>query len=194
MALVECSVGGIEFTGVNWIDGDNFCSPNCFNLRRQTPLLIPSSPLEERECYFCGGEFSPRHESVKYCSDECAATSTRRLGSPDGYIYEKLVRNMRTRLSGALKRNPKSDRTMTLIGCTVEELRAWLQRQWKRGMTWDNLGSWHIDHVIPCYYFDLSNPYQQRTCFHFHNLQPLWARENLQKHITIKTPQLWLPL
>jgi hypothetical protein len=40
---------------------------------------------------------------------------------------------------------------------------------------------WHIDHIVPCESFDLTDPAQQGQCFHFSNLQPLWARENLRK-------------
>lgn len=50
-------------------------------------------------------------------------------------------------------------------------------------MTWENHGmrGWHIDHKRPCSSFDLSDPAQQCACFHFSNLQPLWATENLRK-------------
>jgi hypothetical protein len=52
-------------------------------------------------------------------------------------------------------------------------------------MSWDNYGfrGWHIDHKKPCALFDLSLPEQQRECFHFSNLQPLWAADNLAKGV-----------
>lgn len=51
-------------------------------------------------------------------------------------------------------------------------------------MSWDNYGltGWHIDHIIPCYNFDLTNPVEQALCFHYSNLQPLWAEKNLSKN------------
>jgi hypothetical protein len=57
-------------------------------------------------------------------------------------------------------------------------------------MTFDNFGKWHIDHIIPCASFDLTKPEQQRQCFHYTNLQPLWAFENLSKgsKINLTTP------
>jgi len=48
-------------------------------------------------------------------------------------------------------------------------------------MTWDNYGEWHIDHETPCAAFDLTDPVQQSNCFHYSNLQPLWAEENRRK-------------
>lgn len=48
-------------------------------------------------------------------------------------------------------------------------------------MTWDNLGEWQIDHRKPCVSFDLTDPEQQRACFHYSNLQPLWEADNKAK-------------
>ena len=51
-------------------------------------------------------------------------------------------------------------------------------------MTWDNYEyyGWHIDHIIPCSSFDLTDPEQQRLCCHYTTLQPLWWHENLAKN------------
>ena len=53
--------------------------------------------------------------------------------------------------------------------------------QFEPGMTWDNYGEWQIDHIIPCSYFDLTKEENQRICFNYRNLQPLWASENNKK-------------
>ena len=72
---------------------------------------------------------------------------------------------------------------MELLGVSMNEVRAYLELQFKSGMTWENYGykGWHIDHIIPCASFDLTDPEQQRRCFHYTNLQPLWWHENLAK-------------
>jgi hypothetical protein len=48
-------------------------------------------------------------------------------------------------------------------------------------MSWSNYGKWHVDHIKSCASFDLSKEDEQRKCFHYTNLQPLWAEENLSK-------------
>jgi len=57
----------------------------------------------------------------------------------------------------------------------------YIQSKFKSGMTMENQGKWHIDHIIPCASFDLRCPVQQLACFHYSNLQPLWAEDNLKK-------------
>lgn len=94
----------------------------------------------------------------------------------------RLVVSLRNRLNLALRGRIKSDRTFKLLGCTLLELRAHLEKQFRPGMFWENYGPvWHADHVRPCASFDLSDPEQQKQCFHYSNLQPLFAEENLRK-------------
>lgn len=91
---------------------------------------------------------------------------------------------LRTRLHGALKASgvKKSQSTFALLGCPRVWLEVHLESLFKPGMTWGNYGPvWHIDHVKPCAVFDLTDLEQQRICFHWTNLQPLFAKENLQK-------------
>jgi hypothetical protein len=93
-----------------------------------------------------------------------------------------LRKRLRGRLQKALKGIIKSKRTMDLLGVPhLDFLKAWLQSQFKEGMTWENRHLWHIDHIIPCSSFDLTKPEEQAKCFHYTNLQPLWASENLSK-------------
>lgn len=92
---------------------------------------------------------------------------------------------LRARMLQALRRDAagKATNTLGLLGCTIPELRAHLETQFTPGMTWANRGlkGWHIDHIRPCASFDLTNPAEQRACFHYTNLQPLWAEENRVK-------------
>ena len=87
------------------------------------------------------------------------------------------------RLNHALRGELKADNTMNLVGCSGEFLKQYLENQFKPGMTWQNhtVTGWHIDHIMPCSNFDLSKPEQQKKCFHYTNLQPLWYDENIRK-------------
>jgi hypothetical protein len=85
------------------------------------------------------------------------------------------------RIWDAIKNNYKSNFTVELLGCSIEFLKKHLEKQFKKGMNWKNYGKWHVDHIRPCASFDLSKPSQQRKCFNYTNLQPLWAKENLSK-------------
>jgi hypothetical protein len=98
-------------------------------------------------------------------------------------INFKLAANIRSRIRNAIKLLYRNQHSIDILGCTVEYARGHLEKQFKEGMTWENHGlyGWHIDHIIPCASFDLTDPEQQKKCFHYTNLQPLWAKENMSK-------------
>ena len=98
-------------------------------------------------------------------------------------INYRILGCLRARLRIALKNNSKFTNTKKLIGCNVEHLKKHLQSKFTKGMSWNNYGvyGWHIDHIKPCILFDLSKTEQQQECFHYTNLQPLWAEDNLKK-------------
>ncbi len=90
---------------------------------------------------------------------------------------------LKTRLYIALKRQNviKNDKVLNYLGCSIKFLRNYLEKKFKPKMTWKNYGKWHIDHIKPCASFDLSRPKEQAQCFHYSNLQPLWAIDNFKK-------------
>lgn len=94
--------------------------------------------------------------------------------------YNILIR-LRGRLYKAIRGLDKSATTKTLLGCSPQELIEYLELKFTDGMSWDRLSEIHIDHIIPCASFDLIDPEQQRQCFHYTNLQPLWAEDNFKK-------------
>ena len=98
-----------------------------------------------------------------------------------------LLRNrLQTRLHHFLGKAGKSKALSfaEYVGCSAEDLAKHLEGKFSDGMSWDNRGEWHIDHIRPCASFDLTDPAQQRECFHYSNLQPLWAADNLRKSDT----------
>lgn len=98
-------------------------------------------------------------------------------------INHRIKHCCRTRIRLAIKNNQKAGHTVELLGCSIDQLKQHLESQFTENMSWDNYGQfgWHIDHIIPCYYYDLSDPVEQKQCFHYTNLQPLWWNDNLEK-------------
>lgn len=116
------------------------------------------------------------------------------------YYKERRKRDICFRLIGALRCSvytmitlrrgvTTSLNTKDLVGCSPAFLRDHIRSLWLPGMSWENYGAyrvggpmtWHIDHIIPCAAFDLSKSEEQRKCFHYTNLQPLWAIDNISK-------------
>lgn len=95
----------------------------------------------------------------------------------------KLLKTLRNRINTVLKyqNTSKTNSTINLTGCTLTELKLHLESKFKPGMNWNNHGKWHIDHIIPCSLFNLIDENEQKKCFNYTNLQPLWAHENLSK-------------
>ena len=106
----------------------------------------------------------------------------------------KISNNIRSAITRALDDNVKACHMEELLGCSIESLRKHLERLFQPDMTWDNYGryGWHIDHIIPLSYFDFTDLEQQRRAWHYTNLQPLWAAENLKKSNKIIETQLKL--
>lgn len=100
----------------------------------------------------------------------------------------KIISNLRSRLYLAVKKSgakKKAADTFSLVGCDIQFLRGFLEARFLPGMTWKNYGKgkgkWAIDHHIPCAEFDLRESVQQRQCFSYTNLRPMWEPDNQSK-------------
>ena len=99
----------------------------------------------------------------------------------------KIKCNIRCRLNLLLRKQKitKKERTVDYIGCSFEELKNHLEKQFKPGMSWENRTEWHVDHIIPVNYFiknfDFTDINVQKKCFYYTNLRPLWKFDNLSK-------------
>ncbi len=98
-------------------------------------------------------------------------------------IQVKIKRSIKSRFKKALKGNFKTGSTVENLGCTISELKLYLESKFQPGMTWENYGryGWHIDHIKPLCSFDLTKPENIKLSCHYTNLQPLWAHQNLSK-------------
>lgn len=143
---------------------------------------------KNREYYQKNKEYHKKYRDVR--REEIRAYDRKhyreRLGND---IQYKIKRALRSRLAKALQGvGIKSDRTLNLLGCDIETLKKHIELQFQEGMSWNNYGhdTWHIDHIVPCASFDLTKPEEQRKCFHYTNLQPIWAKDNLSKGAKVK--------
>lgn len=120
-----------------------------------------------------------RQKNAKKFAEYKRAWTKRNRNRPE----HKIKKNLRRRIHHAIKDGRKSARTIELLGCSVEEFMKHLESLWEVGMSWDNYGlhGWHIDHIIPCSAFDLTDPEQQKRCFHYTNCRPMWQEDNLKK-------------
>jgi len=101
----------------------------------------------------------------------------------------RLETNLRKRLYRAIKKiegNALENKSISLessnlLGCSIQDLQKHLEKQFTKEMSWNNYGQWHVDHIRPVSSFDLTDKSQVQECFHYANLQPLWAKDNYKK-------------
>lgn len=121
------------------------------------------------------------------------ASMISRSKNPEHYLlYRKhkyatdIQFRLRVRLRASFKERLRSSTTALIsrsemFGCSIGYLIAHIETKFQPGMTWNNYGSWHIDHIVPLRYFDLTNKEQQLKACNYKNLQPLWRKDNLRK-------------
>lgn len=97
----------------------------------------------------------------------------------------KLAHAHRVAVRKQFRRRSGGATSMDLLGCTGEYLVTYICQLLKPGMTAENYGSaWWLDHIKPISAFDLRKSCDRAACFHFSNLQPLTAVENMAKGAT----------
>lgn len=123
-------------------------------------------------------EYSDREEVRNKRREQKRLRHKERYHNDPKYKLTVLCRN---RVTGFLKVKSLSKKKglKEYIGCTLEEFKNYLQSKFQGGMTWENHGTWHIDHIIP-----LSSAKTEEELYklcHYTNLQPLWAKDNIKK-------------
>ena len=95
-------------------------------------------------------------------------------------IEYKIRKGLSRRINMAVRNQNsiKAYKTMDLVGCSIQQLREHLEKQFTEGMSWNNYGKWEIHHIIACTYFILTELEQQKLCFNYTNLKPLWLKEH----------------
>jgi len=123
-----------------------------------------------------------KYSSIEYKNHHKHYTKNKYHTDP---IY-KIISLHRSRLRNALKTqnaNKLVKKSAELFGCTLNDLKLHLERQFRQEWTWENHGLvWHIDHINPISKFNLADEDEQKKAFHYTNLQPLSKEDNLKKH------------
>jgi hypothetical protein len=110
---------------------------------------------------------------------EIESTLKRRQNNIQVRIKENISRRLRSKMLNVIKER----KTIDYLGCDIDFFKVYIESKMKPGMTWDNYGrdGWHLDHIIPCSYFDLTKQEEIFKCFNYTNYDPKWAIDNLSK-------------
>lgn len=174
--------------------------------KRRRAAGVPLSKGVQASCSDCGTSFLKNNHRAIRCAQCQKAFTTQRTrlasalrGSDPGRKakYNQWLRNRRrydpkvrisshmaTLIHRALKSGKAGRSWRSFVSFSLEELTIHLERQFQKGMSWDNYGEWHIDHILPLSGFDLSSPDSEsfKHAWSLANLRPLWARENMTKN------------
>lgn len=136
---------------------------------------VPKESAKMHLCPTCKTE-AELHQKQKEQERKTMRQRKRRV--EDGAF--RMKRRVSERLREILGKK-KSGSASRWTGCSKQFLKDYLASLFTEGMSWDNYGQWHIDHIIPQAYFDFNNPDEVRMCWNYRNLQPLWGNDNIEK-------------
>jgi hypothetical protein len=137
---------------------------------------------------------SANPEKAREASRKCSKKNRKRINAYSRLKYKndaqyRISTNLKRRIRTAIERilNNKTIETNWLFGCDILKFKLHIESLFQDGMAWDNHGNkgWHIDHLIPVKMFDVTIDSERKKCFHYSNLQPLWAEDNRKKGVKI---------
>lgn len=120
---------------------------------------------------------SDRWHTKEYYKEAVRRGTKKRDAKPS----QKIKNNLRRRIRSIWSKRLGDVSAIRHLGCTYKQFLEHIQKQFKPGMTLENYGKWHIDHIKPLCSFDLTDTEEVRKASHYTNLQPLWAKDNLTK-------------
>ncbi len=124
------------------------------------------------------GPRQPKAKLNNYRAEEPSEVRAAQKRAERSNPVAMLKRRLRERARRAIGPDAKNSYS---LGCSAPHLRAHIERQFLKGMSWDNRAEWHVDHIRPLASFDLTDPEQVKAATHFTNLRPMWAADNLRK-------------
>lgn len=165
--------------------GGKYCSRECF-----TESIRKSAKVT---CLHCQKDYVVQGNKVKttkYCSNSCSAKAKIKVRTPEEIAMRKVNGRIGSLMWYTIKGNKNGSKWESFVGYSLTDLKKHLESLFKDGMSWNNIGLWHIDHIIPRSAFNFSHPDDLgfKICWSLSNLQPLWAEENLRKSNKIVDP------
>ena len=152
-----------------------------YNLNREKVLKDSRlyKSLHREKLRLAQREYVKKNREMVYESNRLR--HNKRILKDKGY---RIRYNLGSRLYKFVKKRIINIKIIKIIGCSMDFLISYLESKFQNDMSWENYGKkgWHIDHIIPCAAFDLTKLKEQKKCFRYTNLQPLWAKENLSKN------------
>jgi hypothetical protein len=146
-----------------------------------------------------------KEKQQKYIKDNLKAIALQknqwRIQKRNSDIVFKLTETLRARIFSAIKNQSgiKAKKSLDLLGASGKEVKQYIESLWQHNMSWNNYGTknnqWQIDHIIPVTAFDVTKAAEQKKCFHYTNLMPLWKQDNLEKSnkiFTVNELKVWL--
>lgn len=121
-----------------------------------------------------------KHRAANLAKERKRAAAKYRNGSPQYKLKHNSLASMRRSIRGK-----GGKRWHEAVGYTADDLKQHLERQFAKGMTWENYGThWHVDHIVPVSSFDCSSVDDPafKACWALSNLRPLWVKDNLSKN------------
>lgn len=141
--------------------------------------------IREKNCKYCGKKCKHDRRMSTWCRpckrQICVHNTYNfrcKICNPDQY-YSMILRSRLSKI-WSRKQFTKSKKTIELLGCDMDTFKAHIKKQFKKGMTWDNHGKWHFDHIKPLLHDNPDQKEMERR-MHYTNIQPLWASENTKK-------------
>lgn len=151
--------------------------------KRKEYYSKPKNKTQKQE-YYKSKEYYTTYNSLPHVKERKYKQNAERRKNNINYNLRNILR---ARFYSVVKLNNKQSSVLSLVGCTIEELRSFLEKQFLPEMTWENYGSiWEIDHILPCASFDLTKEEEQKKCFHYTNLQPLFKTTEIAESFGYK--------
>ena len=174
---VKVGPSGRKFKGGKLVAGKRYYDNNKEVLIQKSKEWVMNN--KEHRSEYMKGYHNENKEKIR----ETKRNYERTRKSTDPHY--KLVGNFRTAIYQVLKENNvnKNGHYFEVLGYSQEELIKHLEKQFIDGMTWDNYGKWHVDHIRPITSFDIKEIGDEEflKCWGLDNLQPLWGIDNIRK-------------